>query len=102
MRKRWLLPIRLLALAGAAGVGGGRRAARIGTRLARNDALPAGHAVGFQRHRERSGCGYFVATVLKDAGFQMDRYQLIHSGRRLHPMVHGDRCFLAILGDLHA
>ena len=41
----------------------------------------AGHAWDFNGTAKGPGagkiaCGYFVATVLKDAGFQVDRYQL--------------------------
>ncbi len=49
-------------------------------------------------------CGYFVATVLKDAGFQVDRYQLAQqpSGNILHSFLPNESCFLTIGEDYQA
>jgi len=43
-------------------------------------------------------CGYFVATVLKDAGFQLDRYQLARqpSGNILQSFLPRDSCVLTV------
>lgn len=43
-------------------------------------------------------CGYFVATVLKDAGFQVDRYQLAQqpSGNILRTFLPKDSCELTV------
>jgi hypothetical protein len=49
-------------------------------------------------------CGYFVATVLKDAGFQVDRYQLAQqpSGNILHTFLSNDACTLTVSQDYQA
>jgi hypothetical protein len=46
----------------------------------------------------RIACGYFVATVLKDAGFHVDRYQLAQqpSGNIIHSFLPKDHCTLAV------
>ncbi|MEO8615895.1 MAG: hypothetical protein ABI600_12200 [Luteolibacter sp.] len=46
----------------------------------------------------RIACGYFVATVLKDAGFQVDRYQLAQqpSEKILRSFLPKDSCVLTI------
>jgi hypothetical protein len=43
-------------------------------------------------------CGYFVATVIKDAGFQVDRYQLAQqaSGGIIHSFIPKDSCSLIV------
>lgn len=43
-------------------------------------------------------CGYFVATVLKDAGFKVDRYRLARqaSGNILQSFLPKDACVLAV------
>ncbi len=43
-------------------------------------------------------CGYFVATVLKDAGFQVDRYQLAQqpSGNIMRSFLKKDDCVLTV------
>ena len=43
-------------------------------------------------------CGYYVATVLKDAGFQLDRYQLAQqpSGNILRSFLEKESCVLAV------
>ena len=46
----------------------------------------------------RIACGYFVATVLMDAGFQVDRYQLAQqpSGNILRSFLEKDDCVLTV------
>jgi hypothetical protein len=46
----------------------------------------------------RIACGYYVATVLKDAGFQLDRYQLAQqpSGNILRSFLEKESCVLAV------
>ena len=46
-------------------------------------------------------CGYFVATVLKDAGFKVDRYQLAQqpSGNILRSFLPKDSCTLTVGQD---
>lgn len=46
----------------------------------------------------RIACGYFVATVLKDAGFQVDRYRLAQqpSGNILRSFLPKDACTLTV------
>jgi hypothetical protein len=46
----------------------------------------------------RIACGYFVATVLKDAGFQVDRYQLAQqpSGNIMRSFLAKDSCALTV------
>ena len=46
----------------------------------------------------RIACGYFVATVLRDAGFQVDRYQLAQqpSGNILRSFLEKDDCVLTV------
>jgi hypothetical protein len=46
----------------------------------------------------RIACGYFVATVLKDAGFQVDRYQLAQqaSGDIMRSFLEKDSCVLTV------
>lgn len=46
----------------------------------------------------RIACGYFVATVLMDAGFQVDRYQLAQqpSGNILRSFLEKDDCELSV------
>ena len=63
----------------------------------------AGHAVGFQRHGRRPGkipiaCGYFVSTVLQDAGRQVDHFRLAQqpSSRILTSLIPGDDCRLMV------
>lgn len=43
-------------------------------------------------------CGYYVATVIKDAGFQVDRYQLAQqpSENILRSFLEKDACFLTV------
>jgi hypothetical protein len=43
-------------------------------------------------------CGYFVSTVLKDAGFHVDRYNLAQqpSGNILHSFLPNDACSLTV------
>ncbi len=49
-------------------------------------------------------CGYFVATVLKDAGFKVDRYQLAQqpSGNILRTFLPKDSCALTVGEDFKA
>lgn len=49
-------------------------------------------------------CGYFVSTVLKDAGFQVNRYQLAQqpSGNILRSFVAKDACTLTVGKDYTA
>lgn len=49
-------------------------------------------------------CGYFVATVLKDAGFQVDRYELAQqpSGNILHSFLPQASCMLTAGEDYQA
>ncbi len=49
----------------------------------------------------RIACGYFVATVLQDAGFQVDRYQLAQqaSGNILRSFLPKDSCVLSVGKD---
>jgi hypothetical protein len=49
-------------------------------------------------------CGYFVATVLKDAGFQVDRYQLAQqpSANILHTFLAKESCKLTVGLDYQA
>ena len=46
----------------------------------------------------RIACGYFVSTVLMDAGFQLDRYQLAQqpSGNILRSFLEKDDCILSV------
>lgn len=46
----------------------------------------------------RIACGYFVSTVLLDAGFQVDRYQLAQqpSGNILRSFLEKERCVLSV------
>lgn len=46
----------------------------------------------------RIACGYFVSTVLMDAGFQVDRYQLAQqpSGNILRSFLEKDQCILSV------
>lgn len=164
MRKWWLLPITLLALAGGAGwwfrepLGAWSRGVTGGVELGIRQTLqpdPKGYAVLVSelerwrrelsaRHRKartdaeraavehdarvilertlpemtrcwlgtpwdfngtaskpgggRIACGYFVATVLMDAGFQVDRYQLAQqpSGNILRSFLEKDDCVLTV------
>ena len=49
-------------------------------------------------------CGYFVATILKDAGFQVDRYQLAQqpAGNILHTFLPKKSCTLTVGEDYQA
>jgi len=46
----------------------------------------------------RVACGYYVATVIKDAGFRVDRYQLAQqpSGNILRSFLPKDHCLLSV------
>lgn len=164
MRKWWLLPVTLLAIAGGAGwwlrepLGAWFRTVTGGVELGMRQTLqpdPKGYAVLVSelerwrgdlsaRHRKarteaerdavehdarvilehtmpemmrcwlgtrwdfngtaskpgggRIACGYFVATVLMDAGFQVDRYQLAQqpSGNILRSFLEKDDCVLTV------
>ena len=52
----------------------------------------------------RIACGYFVATVLQDAGFQVDRYQLAQqaSGNILRSFLPKESCVLTVGQDYSA
>ena len=52
----------------------------------------------------RIACGYFVATVLQDAGFQVDRYQLAQqaSGDILRSFLPKESCALTVGKDYQA
>jgi len=54
--------------------------------------------------RGKIACGYFVATVLQDAGFRVDRYQLAQqaSGNIMQSFLAKDACALTVGEDYQA